>query len=270
MTERFVMNKNTITKAAVVAVGLAEALWATGQIIDINSAVSFTYTQAFNTLAISGSGNPWTDNSTIPGWWWDSNNAARNPDVYGYIADAGTDITGAGHSYGAMGSNERAMGALSSTGTDISFGVQFRNTSGSAIPLSNILISYMGEQWRRQTAQQTLAFSYQISASLIPNTLTGSWTPQSALNFTGPQTGAAGAIDGNAAANRVIFSDVPLASVGSLNHGDHLMLRWYKTGTSSPGLAVDDFQLTVVPEPTSVAMLGLGALAARFARRRRV
>ncbi|MCX7818206.1 MAG: PEP-CTERM sorting domain-containing protein [Kiritimatiellae bacterium] len=253
-----------------VVLGLVALAWAArAQIININNATSFSYSQNFNTLASSGSGNSWTDNSTIPGWWWDSNNAARNPDSYGYIADPGTDTTGAGHSYGASGSSERAIGALSSSGTDISIGVQFVNGSGSPISLANILISYVGEQWRRQTAAQTLTFSYQISSSPIANTLSGTWTPQTALNFTGPQVGSAGAIDGNSPANQVSFSSVPLASSGSLGSGQYLMLRWYKTGTSSPGLAVDDFQLAVVPEPGSVAMLALGATLVKALRRRR-
>ncbi len=256
------MKRSTLI-AATVAMGLA----AQAQIININNATSYTYTQNFNTLATSGSGNSWTDNSTIPGWWWDGT-GGRDPSTYGYIANDGSSTTGAGHSYGTGTSSERAMGALSSSGVDISFGVQFVNTSGSAIPLSNILVSYVGEQWRRQTAAQTLTFGYQIASSPIANTLTGSWTAQTALNFTGPQTGTAAAIDGNNSANQVVFSSVPLATSGSLANGEYLMLRWYKTGTSSPGLAVDNFQLQVVPEPGSVAMLALGGALVGVIRRR--
>jgi len=240
---------------------------AQAQIITINNATSFTYSQSFDTLAISGSGNSWTDNSTIPGWWWDGTEG-RDPSSYGYIADSGGNTTGAGHSYGADSSSERAMGALSSSGVDIALGVQFQNTSGDAISLSNILISYVGEQWRRQASAQTLAFSYQISSSPIAGTLTGSWTARSALDFTAPQTGTAGALNGNDSANQVTFSSVPLDLSGSLANGEYLMLRWYKTGTSSPGLAVDNFQLQVVPEPGSAAMLIAGGALLGWIRRR--
>ncbi len=255
--------KTSVLAATTVAMGLA----AQAQIININNATSFTYVQNFDTLAISGLGNSWTDNSTIPGWWWDGT-GGRDPSTYGYIADSGANTTGAGHSYGADSSSERAMGALSSSGVNISFGVQFVNSSGSAIPLANILISYVGEQWRRQATAQTLAFAYQISSAPIADTLSGSWTPQTALDFTAPQSGTAGALDGNNPANQATFSSVSLATSGSLADGEYLMLRWYKTGTSSPGLAVDDFQLQVVPEPGSVAMLSLGGALVYVIRRR--
>lgn len=255
--------KRSILAAMTVAMGLA----AQAQIININDATSFTYTRNFDTLAISGGGNSWVDNSTIPGWWWDGT-GGRDPSTYGYIADSGTSVTGAGHSYGADSSSERAMGALSSSGVNISFGIQFVNSSGSAIPLANILISYVGEQWRRQTTAQTLEFAYQISSAPIANTQSGSWTPQTTLDFTAPQSGTAAAIDGNDSANQAVFSSIPLATSGSLANGEHLMLRWYKTGTSSPGLAVDNFQLQVVPEPGSVAMLSLGGALVYVIRRR--
>ncbi len=239
--------------AVIAMVGLAAGA-AYGSIV-INNATSYAYGQNFDTLAASGTGNPWTDNSTIAGWWWDSNNSARNPDSYGYIGDAGTNATGAGHSYGTT--SERAMGALSSTGTDILFGVQFVNSSGSAIPLSNILISYVGEQWRQNSNAQTLAFSYAIDSSAIANTLDGSatWVANTSLDFVSPNTGTAGALDGNDAANRATFTNVPLAGSGSLNNGEYLMLRWKKTGTNSHGLAVDDFQLRVIPEPATFGLV---------------
>ncbi len=223
--------------------------------IVINNATSYGYGQNFDTLATSGAGNPWTDNSTIAGWWWDSNNSTRNPDSYGYIADSGTNTTGAGHSYGS--SNERAMGALSSSGVDIMFGVQFVNSSGSAIPLSNIRISYVGEQWRQNMASQTLAFSYAIASSAIADTLDGSasWVANTSLDFASPNTGTAGALDGDLAANQVTFTNVPLAGSGSLNNGEYLMLRWKKAGTNSHGLAVDDFQLRVIPEPATFGLV---------------
>lgn len=260
---------------ALVAVAGLMAGAAYGSIV-INNATSFTYSQNFNTLKVGysaqGGSGEWVDNSTIGGWWWDSNNSSRNPDSYGYIADRGNNNTGSGHSYGADGSSERAMGALSSSGTDIMFGVRFYNNSGSAIPLNNILISYVGEQWRQNTSTaNTLAFSYAINSSAIPDTLDGSasWTSQSALDFTAPKTGSVAELDGNLSENRVAFSNVALASSGSLNNGEYLMLRWKRAGTNSPGLAVDDFKLEVIPEPAAVGLMAFGLFVAGVLRRQR-
>jgi hypothetical protein len=47
------------------------------------------------------------------------------------------------------------------------------------------------------------------------------------------------------------------------------MLRWTKTGSSSPALAVDDFSISIIPEPASFGLLALGAIGVRLIRRRR-
>ncbi len=260
------MKRIWLTAIPIIALLVATA----GGSIVIDSALSYVYHQNFDTLATSGTGNSWADNSTIVGWWWDSNNSARDPDSYGYIADAGSNTTGAGHSYGAVDEVERAIGALSSSGVDILFGVQFVNNSGGAISLDNIRIGYVGEQWRQNSAAQALVFSYAISGTAIADTRDGSatWSAQTELDFTAPHTGTAGALDGNAAANQEAFSDIALASSGTLNPGEYLMLRWKKSGTSSPGLAVDKFQFEVIPEPAMLSLIGLGLAAARVARRR--
>ncbi len=84
------------------------------------------------------------------------------------------------------------------------WGILLTNNTGATI--NTLDVSYTGEQWRNgAAAAQTVAFSY-----LIGTGLTGSLADfQSAgvnvtsLDFTSPITGgAAGALDGNLAANR--------------------------------------------------------------------
>jgi hypothetical protein len=66
------------------------------------------------------------------------------------------------------------------------------------------------------------------------------------LNFTGPvATATAGALDGNATANRTVFSNVLLPGVVLLP-GQEIFLRWVDLNDAGNdhGLAVDDFSLT--------------------------
>src|SRR5687768_5584402 len=67
--------------------------------------------ETFDTLASTGNGNAWADNSTIPGWY--SSRAAYN-------AGTGSVNTGALYSFGVAGTNpvtDRALGSVGSGGT---------------------------------------------------------------------------------------------------------------------------------------------------------
>ena len=111
---------------------------------------------------------------------------------------------------------DRALGSIASgTPGNFAYGVRFQNDTAQAI--TNITISYTGEQWRNggNTATQTLAFSYFISNNPITSSDAAdanAWVAFTALNFNTPTVGAtATALDGNAAANRQVFSGAALA-----------------------------------------------------------
>src|SRR4051812_4310938 len=73
------------------------------------------YTQNFDALATSGTANPWTDNSTLAGWYAQFSATPTNPTTY--RADSGGSNTGAIYSWGVAGVNpltERAFGMISS------------------------------------------------------------------------------------------------------------------------------------------------------------
>lgn len=233
----------------------------------------YSYSQNFNTLASSGNTNAWTDDSTIPGWWWDSSAPAEEPSTAtnGYDTSTGSSTSLAAYSFGASGNGERAMGALSGTRTDFYIGVQFQNASGQAINLNDVKISYVGEQWRQTANSQILAFSYGTNSAPIAGSLAlgQTWTSNTSLDFTGPQAAGAGLLDGNLAANQVSFSNVALAATGTWANNDYLFLRWTKTGVTSPGLAVDDFSISIIPEPASFGLLAIGAISLQLFRRRR-
>lgn len=202
------------------------------------------YLQDFNGLASSGTSNTWTDNATVAGWY-------ANRTVY--LADAGGSTTGGLFSYGSAASTERALGTLTSGGAPtVQFGVRLVNNTGAAVASFNL--AFVGEQWRQTANAQSLVFEYQVGAASLT---TGTWTANTAFDFTAPNTGTAGALDGNAAANRTLKSNTLTVAV---NNGQEIWLRWTKTGTTSPGLAIDSFAITA--NAGAVNTIATGAVTA--------
>src|SRR4249920_3296039 len=75
------------------------------------TALGVPLTENFDTLASSGTGLVWTDNSTIPGWY-----STRST----YNSGTGSSNTGALYSFGVAGTNpvtDRALGSVGSGGT---------------------------------------------------------------------------------------------------------------------------------------------------------
>lgn len=255
----------------ILGIGIAVLLAGAAQAALIVNTAPYNYSQNFDTLAVSGTGNVWAANSTLSGWYWNMTDATREPSTYGYIADPGINNTGAGHSYGASNATDRAIGGLSGNRNDMAFGVQFRNTTGQAINLSDVKVSYVGELWRQNTATGTLVFNYATNATALTscNPVGVTWSANTLLDFS-KASGTAGALDGNLAANKTTFTDVVLSASGEWRNNDYLFLRWSKTGTNSQGYSADDFSIEIIPEPASFGLLALGAIGVRLLRRRRV
>ena len=79
------------------------------------TALGVPLTENFDTLASTGTGIAWTDDSTIPGWW------STRPT---YNSGTGSSNTGALYSFGVAGTNpvtDRALGSVASGGTGRSF-----------------------------------------------------------------------------------------------------------------------------------------------------
>ncbi|HOJ03054.1 MAG TPA: T9SS type A sorting domain-containing protein [Bacteroidota bacterium] len=215
------------------------------------NALNVAQTQDFNTLVTSGSAT-WADNSTISGWYH-----ARTGTGTTIVANDGASNAGNLYSYGTSTNTERALGTVGSSNAAVGnlyYGVRLVNNTGATITSLNI--SYIGEQWRYSgtAAAQTVTFAYQVGTGLSSLT-TGTWTSVAALDFTSPIiSGTTGALDGNAAANRVNITST-LAIV--LTPGQEIMLRWYDPDHSGSdhGLAIDDFSVTPQGSagPTTVA-----------------
>ena len=132
--------------------------------VNLTSAVTFSYSQNFDTLAQANSNNNWTDDSTIASWYAQAVNGFGGD----YTGGTGSGNTGDFYSFGTgSSSSERALGSLASvTPGDFAYGVLLRNTSGG--PISELQVVYHGEQWRdggnAPAVAQSLTFSYRFPA----------------------------------------------------------------------------------------------------------
>ncbi len=199
-------------------------------------------TQSFNTL--SNTAGSTTNNLTISGWFLtEAGLGARDNEQY--AVDTGGSNTGDTFSYGAAGNTDRALGALQS-GTLIStVGACYTNNTGATI--TSLAVAYTGEQWRISNTAAARDDRYDFQYSFNATDLSGgTWTDHNPLDFTNPikTAGVAGALDGNAAANRTAIS----STINSLSiaNGATFWIRWNDLNASGAddGLAVDDFSLT--------------------------
>ena len=164
-------------------------------------------------------------------------------------------------SFGSVESGDRALGTLRTRRLVSTIGAEFTNTTGAII--TQLDLSYVGEQWRLGRTGRTdrLDFQYSTDATSLTN---GTWIDFNSLDFVTPNTTGHGAHDGNAAANRTELS----ATINLvLSPGSTLWIRWTDPNKRrrDDGLAVDDFAVTAVtaeavPEPATWMLMGSGLL----------
>jgi PEP-CTERM motif len=242
---------------AILSLHTASSGWAQSTSISITGP---TYNQSFDTLpntgtfTFTGSGPfdlPTTTAGSLNGWAF-RRVSGNQANAAFRVGDGSVNSQGV-WSFGAVGSGERALGSIGGPGLVSSVGALFVNNSGSVV--NSITISFTGEQWRRAANANTLSFQYSVGATSIA---TGTFTSFSALNFTGPQTGTAAALNGNLAVNQVNVT----ATITGLNWtaGSNLAIRWNDANDpgADAGLGIDNFSLTI-PEPGTVAA-GLAAI----------
>lgn len=217
------------------------------------NALNIPVLQDFNGLVNSGT------SSAMPNGWAFSESGTSSRKDGMYAAGIGSSDNGDTYSFGASGSNDRALGGLLSGTLSPTFGVEVKNeTAGTIVRL---VVSYTGEQWRLGTSGRAdrLDFQYSTAATALDNG-NGTWTDVNSLDFSSPITlGSVGALNGNDAANR-LFRSATISGL-SVAPGATIWFRWtdFNALGADDGLAVDDFSITAVPEPTTM-ISGAGAL----------
>ncbi len=230
------------------------------------TALNSAYTQNFDTL--SNTAGSTTNNLVLTGWsMTETGGGARDNEQY--AVDTGASNTGDTYSYGTAASTDRALGSLRSGTLISSFGVRFINNTG--VTLTSLAVAYTGEQWRLGALNRTdtLKFEYSLDATSLT---TGTWTAVAALDFlTFATTGSIGSTNGNSLTYQTSLS----ATIGSLSipNASTVFFRWSDLdapASADDGLAIDNFSVTAIPEPsTYAAIFGALALAGVCVHRRR-
>src|SRR3954468_25047779 len=245
----------TITSAPLTA-QLKPALGNHPRVLDTGtSSVSLTalgtpVTENFDTLGNTAAS---TTNTALPTGWYITETGGGTRDNEQYAGDTGAMTTGDIYSYGSAAATDRALGELRSGTLIPLFGAKFVNNTG--VTVTSLDVSYTGEQWRfggvHTTVADRLDFQYSVNATDLS---TGTYLDANALDFNPPvTTGSAGALDGNAAANRTAIS----STITGLNipAGATFFIRFTDVDATGAddGLAIDDFSVTPhggVPTPT--------------------
>lgn len=168
---------------------------------------------------------------------WHVRNAAANALAYRVLSETGS---GSGYiNFGDVGSGNRALGGISNgSSARPQFGVVLRNDTGAMI--TQVAVSFAGEQWRGTGSAAPLAFDYQVGTNpsiAAPGTFTA---PGGAFQFVA--SGSAGSIHGK--------SDGRVGNLGGTLYGlnwapgQYLVLRWTNS-TNLAGLAIDDFFISL-------------------------
>ncbi|MBN8706159.1 MAG: lamin tail domain-containing protein [Bacteroidetes bacterium] len=228
-----------------------------------------TSTQDFNSLANTGSGITWTENSTLSGWYVKTDATAS---ITTYGTNTGSTTTAGFYSFGTASASDRAVGfaasntffGAASTGKGY---LGFRIKNNGTTNISSLQVTWTGEEWRKENnaASQNLTLTYQTGATVTDLT-SGSWTSASSI-FTSPIVGAttATALDGNGVANRVVGINATISV--TIAPGSEIMLRWEDLNDAGTDhqLTIDDISINatfVVPNdaPTASAVSFSGTL----------
>lgn len=222
------------------------------------------YTQNFDTLGTSGSGNAWADNTTLTGWYLQGGADTS------YLGDTGSRATnGLFYSYGPLNNSDRALGTYTAL-SPLYIGVRLKNDTGSTI--TAITVTYNGEQWRDDSDDdETVAFSY-LTGTPVSTDLSASGTAVPALDFTSPKSNGgatAVALSGNSTSTGPTGFGGRVAITAtitglSLAAGDEIMLRWRDDFATDHGMAIDDLSVTpfadaTVASPTSASITSTAA-----------
>lgn len=235
-------------------------------------AINFTgtYSQTFDTLALTGTAVAWNNGTTLTGWYLFNRLGA---DITAYAAGTGSGTAGSFYSFGGTGSAERAFGGLGSGGTY--FGspasgalagyMALAATNGTGQTLSEFTLSFDGEQWRNggnaSLAAQSMVLQYGFGADFAS---VSTWTaPGGNFTWTSTQNGAtAGAVDGNTIG--LVSGRGGTVSGITWEAGSTLWIRWIENNDvgNDHGLAIDNLTLSADVPVANTVSLGVSSTSA--------
>jgi hypothetical protein len=210
------------------------------------------YTQNFDSLGTNDVN--WTNEVTIPGWLFVQATNSVDAGTATFIQETdGTLVVspeGFAFNAGTDGDPDRSLGSAAGPifvppTNDFFYGARFVNSTGNTI--TNVNVSYFGEQWRDQAAApQTVQFFHRVGGNDFlgdPNNV--GWTATPSLDFTSLQNmNANTTLDGNAPANRTnIVGDISV----SIAPNQEFWIRWSDTddaGVFDQFLSIDDLSIT--------------------------
>lgn len=219
-----------------------------------------TKSENFDGLGTSGAAFPVAG---VPFVAWDTD--VTDAVIITMTTDTGSGTGGGVRNVGVAGVNaltDRALGSLGSGSVIPAFGLNIQNNTGGAI--GGFTISYRSEHWRSGDNAGTEVWNFQyaiVSSEISMDTSAATWIDLDALDMTelNPTLIVAAARDGNASGN---FATVSGSLAVTLNAGEFIAFRWLDANSAGADaiMAVDDFTITAVPEPTTWAGLIFGAI----------
>jgi trimeric autotransporter adhesin len=242
---------------------LAFAL-ALGAAASLRAAAPFhgTYAQDFDSMGPTG--------TELPIGWNGFNHRNDPATSLSLGVTHGSTTSGGLYNVGASGDIDRALGSLATGTVWPRFGAQFDNKSDE--PVIALHLGGVMEQWRRgsdASVLETIQFEFSFDASDI-NDPGATWQRLPGMDLVERlvDSTSAGAVNGNEPENRLMISGL-INDINWLQDG-RFTIRWTDLDhAGSDGLyALDDFTLTAVPEPSTYALLAVGALGWLIRRKR--
>ncbi len=231
---------------------LVAALFAA--IVPLSAQVSIapgtTHREDFSALGTSS--GAWWDNFTLAGWYASVSNVTDGvvgPYTTAYTATAGASGNSSTlYSLGASGSSERALGGMPVTTRSGMLGLRLVNGGSSTI--TNLILSYDGEQWRRDGNNVSyITVSYKVfpgGAGGGLDSLDGWTAAPDSLRFNAPTTGNASALDGNNPTNRSAGLTAAFPNI-NVPPGDEIWFKWtlIKVSGGNIHVAIDNVTVSV-------------------------
>lgn len=190
-----------------------------------------------------------------------------------FTTNDGSSGTGRVYNYGLNDNTNRSLGSVSSGSTVVAFGASFKNNTSLTLTGSNVSMGFTARQWRTGSStsvDEVWAFEYKFGGNLTDST---EWLQLTTfdINEILTTTTTSSAVDGTASGNFSVLSPTSFTGLSGWGSGQTLHIRWVDTNNSGTdaGMAIDDFTMTVIPEPGTWALLGMGVAFVLWRQRRR-